>query len=827
FQLTSWDLGPLVRDKWVRIIIGLHTSDDTSANSPGWVKIWADGTTPDDQAAINVAKDAPTAEYHGITWRKQSKSVFGYHPVGWDGPYGGGVNYGVTASNTTLRAGDTPVNSLTPESGRAANEHPPHYGRPIYAAYPGFYRNTGGFGAVGPYIRYYFAGNYRRLSFENAAAVFGNSIPQAGPTTYPSSGSITLKYDATSGSKFSGFSDNSAFANKPTGTNIAYKIRTSCDQTTWSAWVTINPTNPGSAAIPEGRYLELQSDLSTTDTTKTPTIDKLSINHEPTSACSPTQTKTWDSQADFDSGTKDKVSTNSDGIFGLTGTAGGGIGRTLPNVDLQTYDYISAAYNYDGLGTDKYCQQGGWLMATSPTTPWFIGGGSPGRLLWLYPPTDGRTISGGGSPSDEWWIAFDHYFDSSQWRQSLGGIYLNFHSVAGTPGDDNPYNDGVSPIHLQFMRGGNHNPGDAGYAWEHQLNLRGEQGDNGVRGPANYRLLPSPSMDQWHSYLMYVVFGRTDGTTPRPGQVELWIDGQKVSFSYWQGDAATGREIPLGTTLSNVNTIRYAPGSGGGATPRLQYLTQVWQGGPYTLGDNASGAYYSPNGSCRPIGAANFTGKTAAALIGKTAQETLNDTPINPVTWGTVHSPGQPNYGDSKLTPAAIKRNTANFITPAELAGSGTSTTTYPSTGSLTLSHDAGQGSHFSGFVPTLSGTLPSGTNVTYEARTACDEASLGSKPWVPVDTVPDGRYLQLRANLSTSDPSKTPVVDKLSISHGAVSGVCDIPPDANNLAPNSSFEADPNLDYFTVAVTGATYSWASDAAHTGSKSLKIVSSAT
>jgi Polysaccharide lyase len=49
-------------------------------------------------------------------------------------------------------------------------------------------------------------------------------------------------------------------------------------------------------------------------------------------------------------------------------------------------------------------------------------------------------------------------------------------------------------------------------------------------------------------------------------------------------------------------------------------------------------------------------------------------------------------------------------------------------------------------------------------------------------------------------------------------------PPGAGtNLAPNPSFESDPSSDYFFVT-DGGTHSWATDAAHSGSHSLKIVS---
>jgi hypothetical protein len=47
-------------------------------------------------------------------------------------------------------------------------------------------------------------------------------------------------------------------------------------------------------------------------------------------------------------------------------------------------------------------------------------------------------------------------------------------------------------------------------------------------------------------------------------------------------------------------------------------------------------------------------------------------------------------------------------------------------------------------------------------------------------------------------------------------------PPPSGNLAKNPSFESDPNADYFPYG--SATFSWATDAAHSGTHSVKIVS---
>jgi hypothetical protein len=37
--------------------------------------------------------------------------------------------------------------------------------------------------------------------------------------------------------------------------------------------------------------------------------------------------------------------------------------------------------------------------------------------------------------------------------------------------------------------------------------------------------LPAPTRNDWHTYVVDIVFGRTDGTTARPGALRVWVDG--------------------------------------------------------------------------------------------------------------------------------------------------------------------------------------------------------------------------------------------------------------------------------------------------------------
>ena len=63
----------------------------------------------------------------------------------------------------------------------------------------------------------------------------------------------------------------------------------------------------------------------------------------------------------------------------------------------------------------------------------------------------------------------------------------------------------------------------------------------------------------------------------------------------------------------------------------------------------------------------------------------------------------------------------------------------------------------------------PTGTDITFETRSANTAAALQTAAWQPVvpdDTIdsPNGRYLQYRATLTTSDPTTTPALERVEI---------------------------------------------------------------
>lgn len=183
---------------------------------------------------------------------------------------------------------------------------------------------------------------------------------------------------------------------------------------------------------------------------------------------------------------------------------------------------------------------------------------------------------------------------------------------------------------------------------------------------------------------------------------------------------------------------------------------------------------------------------------------------------GFAPRPGYSNEYNTNLNGQSLvrrgDRNGANFPIYGAVTGDlgpvssseGGSTGGYVSPGTITLSLDAGVPSGFSGFAATDS--KPSGTNIVYEARSSCDNSSWGT--WVPVASVSSGRYLQLRATLSTTSAS-TPSIDKLAISYTADGSACEGPPPPSglNLLQNGDFSNGVTGWNFFSDVAGNTFS--------------------
>jgi hypothetical protein len=81
-------------------------------------------------------------------------------------------------------------------------------------------------------------------------------------------------------------------------------------------------------------------------------------------------------------------------------------------------------------------------------------------------------------------------------------------------------------------------------------------------------------------------------------------------------------------------------------------------------------------------------------------------------------------------------------------------------------------------------GNEPAGTAITVEARVAETEAGLAGQAYVPVTNggvLPlTGRYIDVRATLTSNDPDTSPVLSDLSITSEVTSTVCDIDVDGD-----------------------------------------------
>jgi hypothetical protein len=171
-----------------------------------------------------------------------------------------------------------------------------------------------------------------------------------------------------------------------------------------------------------------------------------------------------------------------------------------------------------------------WAYPTSPTTPYR----SPDshRQITRYMLLDPRyTDSEGRRGQDEWWFVIERNWPSSYPASSHGewGGHVNFHNVAGDDGGIGwapGVGTGVSSLALNWR------PSDPApslcvlCAWHSQ-------------GGGSYPM-PVPQRDVWQTYVIHWIAGRNDGSTVRPGAVQVW---------------ANGNDTPV-VKRTNINTVQ-------------------------------------------------------------------------------------------------------------------------------------------------------------------------------------------------------------------------------------------------------------------------------
>jgi hypothetical protein len=204
--------------------------------------------------------------------------------------------------------------------------------------------------------------------------------------------------------------------------------------------------------------------------------------------------------------------------------------------------------------------QGVWVYPTSPTTPYRSPGDSEiSRYLLLDPR---QQDSEGRAGHDEWWFVIDRYWPSSYEPRRHGkwGREVNFHNVAGDAGaaeNDNggvgwDFGSGVSALALDWL---------PSHPAPSLCILCASRSEGGADHP-----LPAPARDRWHTYVIHWIAGRTDGTTVRPGMIEVWVDGADEPY----------------LRRTNLNTVQRARGDVDGKLYTQRWMV-LWEG-DYTAG---------------------------------------------------------------------------------------------------------------------------------------------------------------------------------------------------------------------------------------------------
>ncbi len=151
----------------------------------------------------------------------------------------------------------------------------------------------------------------------------------------------------------------------------------------------------------------------------------------------------------------------------------------------------------------------------------------------------------------------------------------------------------------------------------------------------------------------------------------------------------------------------------------------------------------------------------------------------------------------------------------------------YDSSGSITLSYDAGSSAGSVGWTslaPQV--TLPTGTNITYQARTSSDNSTWSA--WTTVTTNLSGlassRYIQIMATLSTTDPTVTPLLNTLTLGYNATVATPTVSLSANPASVTAGQAA--TLTWSSANTTGCTASgaWSGSQATSGSTTTAALS---
>jgi hypothetical protein len=238
----------------------------------------------------------------------------------------------------------------------------------------------------------------------------------------------------------------------------------------------------------------------------------------------------------------------------LSGEIRGALSRLGPD-ELATIEIVNQPGWVHGNDAAWKNYQVVWAYPTSPSTPYR----SPDsqRQISRYMLLDPRRTDSEGRPGqDEWWIIIERNWPSSYPASNHGdwGRQVNFHGVAGDDGgigwgctnNGVTWCTGVSSLALDWR------PSQPAPELCVLCAIKSQ-------GGASYPL-PVPQRGVWQTYVIHYIAGRTDGTTVRPGLVQIWVNGN---------------DTPV-VNRTNINTMQRARDPGG--VWRLQRWMVLWEG---------------------------------------------------------------------------------------------------------------------------------------------------------------------------------------------------------------------------------------------------------
>ncbi len=316
-------------------------------------------------------------------------------------------------------------------------------------------------------------------------------------------------------------------------------------------------------------------------------------------------------------------------------------------------------------------------------------------------------------------------------------------------------------------------------SWRHRTNL---PATNAVDGNLSTRWGSRYSDPQW----IYVDLG----STQKIGRVKLnWDTAYAKAYQIQvSNDAQTWTTIyNTSSGTGGVNDLTGLDGSGryvrmNGTVRGTQWGYSLWEMSVYGIADTPAPTGYTVTVD-KPVANQTVSGKTtfSGTQSGLKNVEVwynganVGTATINGNTWTATVDTTQHTNGAQTYTvygwdvPAGQQAgNTvtqAVDVTVSNTAPTTTTTTTYANSGTISLEYDAGSSVTWTTLTPKA--TLPAGTAISYQARSSSDHNTWSA--WnSDLTQLAKGRYIQVSANLSTTNTAVTPVLNMLTLGYNS-----------------------------------------------------------